>query len=209
MSPAPVQWNSMKPGVFYLISKVQKLIRDSLTVKARLLGDPESIDTIQKVAEKATDVFQTGHKILLAGNGGSAADAQHIAGEFVNKFCFDRPGLPAISLSTDTSVMTAIGNDSGFDRVFARQIQALGHPGDLFIGISTSGNSANILKALEECKKIGMMTVGMTGRYGGKMKELCDICIQAPSEETPRIQEVHILIAHIICAQVEEAIFKA
>jgi D-sedoheptulose 7-phosphate isomerase len=156
---------------------------------------------------KCVDVYKTGNKTLIAGNGGSAADAQHIAGEFVSRFYFDRPGLASIALTTDTSIITAIGNDYGYEKLFSRQLQANGVKGDMFIGISTSGNSANVIEALKECKEKGIITVGLTGEKGGKMAEMCDYCIKIPSNETPRVQESHILIGHIICAVVEEAIF--
>jgi len=148
-----------------------------------------------------------GNKLLFAGNGGSAADAQHIAGEFVSRFHFDRPGLPAMSLTTDTSILTAIGNDYGYERVFSRQIEAHGQPGDVFVAISTSGNSANILTALEAAKAKGLVTVGLTGGSGGKMAAMCDHVLLAPSASTPRIQECHLITYHLLCALVEEAIF--
>lgn len=176
--------------------------------KKRLLEDAGLISLISEVSEKAVEVYRNGNKTLLAGNGGSAADAQHIAGEFVSRFYFDRPGIPSIALTTDTSIITAIGNDYGYEQLFfARQVQANGVKGDMFIGISTSGNSVNVVNALETCKDKGIITVGLTGQSGGKMADLCDYCIKVPSEETPRIQESHILIGHIICAVVEEAIF--
>lgn len=145
--------------------------------------------------------------LLFAGNGGSAADAQHIAGELVSRFFFDRPGLPAIALSTDTSILTSIGNDYGYDYIFARQIEALGRPGDIFMGISTSGNSPNILAALEAARKRGLTTVGLTGGKGGKMISLCDHVLCAPASSTPRIQECHLATYHLLCALMEEAIF--
>ena len=144
---------------------------------------------------------------MIAGNGGSAADAQHIAAELVSRFYFDRPGLPSIALTTDSSMLTAIGNDYGYDQLFARQVQANGVAGDVFIGISTSGSSRNVVNALKVSKEMGLVTVGLTGETGGEMKALCDYCICVPSRETPRIQEVHILIGHILCAIVEEAMF--
>lgn len=182
-------------------------IKESVSVKESILRDSDTLDVIKEVAELVTDAYKNGFKTLLAGNGGSAADAQHIAGEFVSRFYFDRPGLPSIALSTDTSILTAIGNDYGFDKLFERQVQAQGMAGDVFIGISTSGNSKNIIKALLACKEKGIKTVGLTGQSGGNMAELCDFCIKVPSMETPRIQESHILIGHIICCIVEEAIF--
>lgn len=172
-----------------------------------ILQNEDMISLIEQVAQKTVFAYKAGNRTLIAGNGGSAADAQHIAGEFVSRFYFDRPGLPSIALTTDTSILTAIGNDYGYDEIFARQIQANGACGDIFIGISTSGNSPNILKAIQECKKRGILTVGLAGETGGQMKNRCDYCIQVPSAETPRIQEAHIMIGHIICAIVEEAIF--
>ncbi len=187
----------------YIGSQVKK----SIDVKQNLLDSQELMDLIQEVALKCVKVYKNGNKTLIAGNGGSAADAQHIAGEFVSRFYFDRPGLASMALTTDTSIMTAIGNDYGYEKLFSRQVQANGIKGDMFIGISTSGNSANVIEALEECKEKGIITVGLTGEKGGKMAEMCDYCIRVPSNETPRVQEAHILIGHIICAVVEEAIF--
>jgi D-sedoheptulose 7-phosphate isomerase len=188
-------------------SYINNQIKQSLEIKRAILENDKLTTLIKEVAEKAVEVYRTGNKTLIAGNGGSAADAQHIAGEFVSRFYFDRPGLPSIALTTDTSVLTAVGNDYGFEELFARQIQANGVQGDMFIGISTSGNSKNVIKALHACKEKGLITVGLTGESGGKMTDLCDYCIQVPSNETPRIQESHILIGHIICAVVEESIF--
>lgn len=165
------------------------------------------LSTIQEVVERIVTAMKSGDKVLLAGNGGSASDAQHIAGEFVSRFAFDRPGLPAFSLATDTSVMTAIGNDYGYEQLFSRQIQAVGRPGDVFVGISTSGRSPNILAALKEARDRGLTTVGFTGREGGQMPPLCDHIIRIPSSVTPKIQEGHIVIGHIICGLVEEAMF--
>lgn len=183
-------------------------IKSSIEVKQTILFDSQLINTIEKAAEVITKTYQNNKKTLLAGNGGSAADAQHIAGEFVSRFYFDRPGIPSIALTTDTSILTAIGNDYGYEKLFSRQIQALGNEGDIFIGISTSGNSPNVVAALEECKKKGIYTIGLTGQAGGEMAELCDITIKVPSMETPRIQESHILIGHIICCIVEDIIFN-
>lgn len=182
-------------------------ILKSIETKQAIIENDSLILLIKEVSEKAIEVYRNGKKILLAGNGGSAADAQHIAGEFVSRFYFDRPGLPSIALTTDSSIMTSIGNDYGYENLFSRQVQANGVEGDMFIGISTTGNSPNVIKALEECKKKGIITVGLTGLTGGNMADLCDYCIKVPSNETPRIQESHILIGHIICAIVEEAIF--
>ena len=187
---------------------IKKHLTESIRVKEAFLGDDSCIAMLDLICEKCIDLYKTGNKTLLAGNGGSAADAQHIAGEFVSRFYFDRPGLASIALTTDTSILTAIGNDYGYEQLFSRQIQANAVQGDMFIGISTSGNSPNILEALKECKKKGIISVGLTGQGGGTMAELCDYCIQVPSGETPRIQETHILIGHIICATVENALFK-
>lgn len=186
---------------------IRQQIQTSIDTKQAILADFRLLDIIAQAAQMVTNTYRNGHKTLLAGNGGSAADAQHIAGEFVSRFNFDRPGLPSIALSTDTSILTAIGNDYGYDRLFARQIQAQGVEGDIFIGISTSGNSENIVRALETCRKKNIYSVGLTGAEGGQMKELCDLTICVPSCETPRIQESHILIGHIICCIVEQKIF--
>lgn len=186
---------------------IKKHFEDSIKVKQEILNNDSLINSIKEVANLTTKAYKDGNKTLLAGNGGSAADAQHIAGEFVSRFYFDRPGIPSIALSTDTSIITAIGNDYGYDKLFSRQVEAQGVKGDIFIGISTSGNSKNIIEALDSCKKKGIISVGLTGASGGKMAELCDFCIKVPSSETPRIQESHIVIGHIICAIVEEEMF--
>ena len=186
---------------------ISNQVKKSIDVKQKLLDSQELMNLVQEVALKCVEVYKNGNKTLIAGNGGSAADAQHIAGEFVSRFYFDRPGLASIALTTDTSIITAIGNDYGYEKLFSRQVQANGVKGDIFIGISTSGNSANVIEALKECKEKGIITVGLTGEKGGKMSEMCDYCIRVPSNETPRVQEAHILIGHIICAVVEEAIF--
>jgi D-sedoheptulose 7-phosphate isomerase len=147
--------------------------------------------------------------VMLAGNGGSAADAQHIAGEFVSRFAFDRPGLPAIALTTDTSILTAIGNDYGYDKLFVRQVQAHAQKGDVLIAYSTSGKSPNVVAALEEAKSRGVVCIGMTGNRGGPMQGLCDHYLDVPSADTPKIQEGHAVLGHILCGLVELAMFKA
>ncbi|MEC0227947.1 D-sedoheptulose 7-phosphate isomerase [Paenibacillus alba] len=190
-----------------MIKFISEQIKQSYEIKQKIAEDPQMIELIHTICIKAIEIYKNGKKTLIAGNGGSAADAQHIAGEFVSRFYFDRPGLASIALTTDSSILTAIGNDYGYERLFSRQIQANGNEGDMFIGISTSGNSVNIIKAFEECKLKGIITVGLTGASGGKMEALCDYCIKVPSDETPRIQEAHILIGHIICATVEQSIF--
>jgi len=186
---------------------IDSQIKNSYETKKTMLDDKTIMDTIYKVSQKTIEIYKNGNKTLIAGNGGSAADAQHIAGELVARFYFDRPALASIALTTDTSILTAIGNDYGYEKIFSRQVEANGVSGDMFIGISTSGNSKNIIEALHECKKKGIISVGLTGENGGQMKELCDYCICVPSNETPRVQEAHILIGHIICSVVEEGLF--
>ena len=151
--------------------------------------------------------LRAGNKIMFAGNGGSAADAQHWAGELVSRFYYDRPGLPAIALTTDTSILTAIGNDYGYDYTFARQIEALGQKGDVFVAISTSGRSKNILRGLDASEQKGVKVIGFTGADGGDMAERCEVCFKVPSNETPRIQEGHEFIGHLLCALIESEIF--
>ncbi len=187
---------------------VKAMIEDSLAAKQKVLADEALIASIVMVAEAIEKAFRAGNKVMLAGNGGSAADSQHIAAEFVSRFEFDRPGLPSIALTTDTSMLTAIGNDYGYEKVFSRQIQANGRAGDVFIGISTSGNSKNVIRAVEQCKAMGIISVALCGA-GGVLKDLCDYALPVPSTHTPRIQENHILIGHAICAMVEEAIWGA
>jgi D-sedoheptulose 7-phosphate isomerase len=187
--------------------RVRKSIEASIAAKERLLEDATLVATVGKVTEIMVDAFRAGNKVLLFGNGGSAADAQHIAAEFVGRFAFDRPALPALALSVNTSCVTAIGNDYGFDLVFSRQIEALAHRGDVAIGISTSGQSPNVLRAMSTARKMGLHTVGLTGSAGSKLVDAVDHCICARSSETPRIQECHILIGHIISELVEQTIF--
>ncbi|KGB92480.1 phosphoheptose isomerase [Burkholderia cepacia] len=184
-------------------------IRQTLSVLTALASDREQLARIEQVADRVTEALRTGNKILLAGNGGSAADAQHIAGEFVSRFNFDRPGLAAFALTVDSSVMTAIGNDYGYEKLFERQIQATGRPGDVFWAYSTSGRSPNILRALEVARTAGMVCVGFTGNGPGaaEMRTRADICIEIPSASTPKIQEGHLVCGHIICGIVEERIF--
>lgn len=191
-----------------LNSYIKEHFQESILVKEQILKDKNLIALIKNASLEVIKAYKNGNKTLLAGNGGSAADAQHIAGEFVSRFYFDRPGIASIALTTDTSVLTAIGNDYGYENLFARQVQAQGVKGDVFIGISTSGNSKNILKALELCKQKEIISIGLSGASGGAMNELCDYCIKVPSTCTPRIQEAHILIGHIICAIVEEELFS-
>ena len=187
--------------------RASKSIEASIAVKQRLLHSSEAVAMIAKVSDVLVGAAEQGNKVMLFGNGGSASDAQHIAAEFVGRFAFDRPALPALALSVNTSCLTAIGNDYGFDQVFSRQIEALGRPGDIAFGISTSGNSQNVLSGVAAAHKMGLHTIGLTGQAGGKLKNAEDFCICAPSNETPRIQECHILIGHIIAELVEETVF--
>ena len=180
----------------------------SRNLVSMILEDLLLLQTVSQAAIACIESLRKGGKILLAGNGGSAADAQHIAGELVSRFAFDRPGLPAIALTTDTSILTAIGNDYGFERLFARQIQALGNAGDVFIAYSTSGKSPNILMALKEAREKGIVSVGLTGNRRGPMCDLCDHVLEMPSADTPKIQEGHLVLGHILCGLIERAMFK-
>ena len=182
-------------------------ISESIEVKNKILEDEKLQTTILNVARAIIEAFKNDRKVLICGNGGSAADAQHIAAELSGKFYKDRAPLFAEALHVNTSYLTAVANDYSYDEVYSRLIKAKGREGDILIGISTSGNSKNIIKAIEEAKKIGMITVGMTGQTGGKMKDLCDFLINVPSNDTPRIQEAHITIGHIICEIVEKEMF--
>ena len=184
-------------------------IRESQRVMSAISSDQSLQDALAEAALACVACLRAGGKVLLAGNGGSAADAQHIAGEFVSRFAFDRPGLAAIALTTDTSILTAIGNDYGYEKLFSRQVQALGSKGDIFIGYSTSGRSPNVLRAFEEARSKGIVCVGFTGNKGGPMIELCDFLLAVPSAETPKIQEGHLVLGHILCGLVERAMFEA
>ena len=181
--------------------------RESARTLRTISEDTSLHAAVAGAAAACITALRAGHKILFAGNGGSAADAQHLAGELVSRFNYDRPGLAAFALTTDTSVLTAIGNDYGYERIFARQIEAVGTEGDVFFAISTSGRSPNILKALQAARSKGLVTVGLTGRSGGTMRELCDHCLSSPSDATPRIQEGHIAIGHTLCWLIEREIF--
>lgn len=187
---------------------IKEYISDSIETKERIMNNDALIEKIFTAAEMIAGALKSGHKLLIAGNGGSAADAQHIAAEFVCRFYFDRPALPAVALSVDTSVLTATGNDYGFLNIFSRQIEALGCEEDIFLAISTSGNSPNIIKALEAAKKMKIKTILLTGAKNSHGAQKSDLCIKVPSEETPKIQESHIMLGHIICAIAEKEIFK-
>lgn len=186
---------------------IKDQIKKSYETKQALYENDDLLDKIVEVAQKCVDLYRTDKKTMLAGNGGSAADAQHIAAELVGRYGFDRPSIPSLALTTDTSNLTAIGNDYGYDQVFSRQLEGMGQEGDIFFGISTSGNSVNIIKAFESAKKKNIMTVALTGRDGGEMAKMADIALVVPSNDTPRIQESHILIGHIICDIIEKEIF--
>lgn len=181
---------------------IHSLFTDHIGVITTVRDTQQS--NIEQFGNHCRASLRQGGKILFVGNGGSAADAQHLAAEFVGRFEKERRGLAAIALTTDTSILTAVGNDYGFDQVFSRQVEALARPGDVVVGISTSGNSPNVVQALMVAKDLGAITIGMTGESGGKMASICDLCIQVPSKITARIQEAHILIGHIVCAAVDE-----
>ena len=187
---------------------VAEHFRRSCETLSRAADDRDMRAKIHEIAEAITAAFRAGHKLLIAGNGGSAADAQHIAGEFLSRLNFDRNPLPAIALTTDSSVLTAIGNDYGFDRTFERQVRGLGQPGDVFIAISTSGRSANVIAALKAARVSGLTTIGFTGSGGASsMQPLCQHCLAVPAAETPLIQQIHIVAAHAICGLVERSLF--
>jgi D-sedoheptulose 7-phosphate isomerase len=187
--------------------KIQSIIEGSIQVKQALLKDEQLMFEIEKTVHAITHAFQNGNAVYFAGNGGSAADAQHLAAEFSGRFYKDRKALPSDALHCNTSYLTAVANDYSFDVIYARLLEGLAKPGDVMVGISTSGNSRNIIKAFEMAKLIGVVTVGFTGSTGGQMKQLSDFLINIPSTTTPRIQESHILVGHIICELVEENIF--
>ncbi len=192
-----------------LTDLVRDRIQRSIAVKQTLLLDPDFQSKVAQVALKMVESFRAGGKVVFFGNGGSAADAQHLAAEFTGRYLKERRALPALALHGNSSAVTAIGNDYGFDLVFVRQLEAFGKEGDVAVGISTSGNSRNVLRALELARTKSIYTVALTGATGGKMKEAADCTIRIPSEETPRIQECHILTGHIICEIVEELLFAS
>ena len=188
-------------------NRINKYIKSSVENYTRVLQDDILQEKIQKIAIKSIAAFKDDKKILLCGNGGSASDAQHIAAELSGRFYADRPPLYAEALHGNSSYMTAVANDYGYEATYARMVEAAGRKGDILLGISTSGNSPNVVRATQKAKEIGMLTVGLTGKDGGKMKDICDIMICVPSVDTPRIQEAHILIGHIICQLIEEEMF--
>ncbi|MBC7827189.1 MAG: D-sedoheptulose 7-phosphate isomerase [Chitinophagaceae bacterium] len=187
--------------------KIRNIISESVAVKNQLLQNDALLKTVEDVASLMVRALKNGNRIYFCGNGGSAADAQHLAAEFSGRFYIDRDALPAEALHCNTSYITAVGNDYGYDLVYARLIKGIGNKGDFLVGLSTSGNSPNIIKALEVAREKGIVTVGFTGETGGKMKELCDHLLNIPSTNTPRIQESHIMLGHIVCQLVEEQYF--
>lgn len=188
---------------------IKDILQNSINVKSSILNNTELLTTIEQVVEKQVIAFKNGNKVLFCGNGGSAADAQHLAAEFSGRFYSDRDPLPSDALHCNTSYLTAVANDYGYDLVYSRIIKGTGKAGDVLIGLSTSGNSTNITNALQTARDLGMITVGFTGEGGGKMKALCDYLVNVPSNDTPRIQESHITIGHIMCQLVEEQLFNS
>lgn len=188
-------------------SYITRQLAETQRIMADMLADPRLFAHLGGAVAACVDSIRAGGKVLLAGNGGSAADAQHIAGEFVSRFAFDRAGLAAVALTTDTSILTAIGNDYGYERLFSRQVQALGRAGDVFIGYSTSGKSPNVLNAFEAARNGELICIGFTGNRGGRMRDLCHHLLEVPSPDTPKIQEGHLVLGHILCGLVEREIF--
>lgn len=187
--------------------KITELLKESVKVKEELCKRAPELEKIEKITDAIIKAFQKGNKVVLFGNGGSAADAQHIACELAGRFKKKRRGLPAIALTTNTSALTAIANDYSYDEVFLRQVEGIVGKGDIVVGISTSGNSVNVIRGVKAAREKGALTVGLTGATGGKLGKIVDICIKVPSNDTPRIQEAHITIGHIICQLVEEGLF--
>lgn len=190
-----------------MIMTIQKIIEQSILVKQDILKSEDFIQRINKSIEVIVEAYNKKGKVLFCGNGGSAADAQHLAAELSGRFYFDRPPLSAEALHVNTSYLTAVANDYSYDKIFERMVEATGKAGDVLVGISTSGNSDNICKAMLKAKELGMINIALTGKSGGKMKDLADILLNVPSCDTPRIQESHIMIGHIICEKVEQALF--
>jgi D-sedoheptulose 7-phosphate isomerase len=188
-------------------STIHERIKASIAVKEQIIHEGTLVPVIEKVVQVITEAFQQGHAVYFCGNGGSAADAQHLAAEFSGRFYKDRKALPSEALHCNTSYLTAVANDYSYDVIYARLIEGIAKKGDVLIGLSTSGNSANILRAFEKAAELGVITIGMTGASGGKMKDQCNYLINVPSSDTPRIQESHILIGHILCELTEKNIF--
>lgn len=190
------------------LSIIQHRVQESILVKTSLLNDAIILNTINNIANRLIETFKQHNRLWICGNGGSAADAQHIAAEFSGRYLFDRPPLPAEALHVNTSYMTAVANDFGYDEVYARMIDAMGKKGDILMGISTSGNSKNVIKAFEKAREKELIIVALTGKKTSKMDELSHYCIKVPSYDTPRIQEAHIMIGHILCEIVETSLFN-
>jgi D-sedoheptulose 7-phosphate isomerase len=192
-----------------MIDHIKKIISASIVVKQKILQDESMLKTTNDVVNTIVKSFKAGNRVYFAGNGGSAADAQHLAAEFSGRFYTDRLALPAEALHCNTSYLTAVANDYSFDEVYARLIRGIAHPGDVLVGLSTSGNSGNIIKAFEAARQKKVITIGFTGETGGKLKQLSDFLFNIPSTDTPRIQEAHILLGHIVCELVEKEFFKS
>lgn len=192
-----------------MLSYIKKEIQKTLSVIQQVDADAQLLEVAENIAKTCISALRANGKILFAGNGGSAADSQHLAAELVSRLSYDRPGLAAVALTTDTSALTAIGNDYSFENLFSRQVEAISRPGDVLIGITTSGKSPNILKAFEVARARGVTTIGFTGKTAPLMAERCDFVLNVPSSETPKIQECHIMLGHIICALIEEDIYGA
>ncbi len=189
-------------------AEIQAILSDSVALKQAMLHDDELLSVVEAMANQLVATFQNGGKVLFCGNGGSAADAQHLAAELSGRFYLERKALFAEALHVNTSFITAVGNDFGFDAVFERAVEAMGRDGDVLVALSTSGNSANVLRAIAKAKNLNMQVIGMTGATGGKMASCCDLLVKLPSTDTPRIQEGHILVGHIVCALVEKKVFE-
>ena len=190
-------------------NQILEILKNAVQVKAAILTDANLVDELERVSNCLVDVFKNGSKLMLCGNGGSAADAQHIAAELSGRFYFDRAPLDAEALHVNTSYLTAVANDYSYDKIYSRMVTARGKKGDALIAISTSGNSGNVIEAVKAANEMGVITIGFTGKDGGKMNALCDYLIKAPSDDTPRIQECHILFAHLLCEIIEGTLFKS
>ena len=201
--PYPVDSSS---AVREYAADIRQSFEESRRVVETITGDPSVVEALAVAAAHCVTALQAGRKILFAGNGGSAADAQHLAGELVSRFNYDRPGLAAVALNTDTAILTAIGNDYGYERVFARQVEAIGVEGDVLVAISTSGRSPNVLAAVAAARARGIVTIALCGA-GGPLAETCDVALRMPSEQTPHIQEGHIIVGHTLCALIEQRMF--
>ena len=189
------------------VSRISDIITQSIAVKEKIRQDAGLLETVTRVVDELTSAFRRHNKVMFCGNGGSAADAQHLAAELSGRFYFDRKPLPAEALHVNTSYLTAVANDYSYDEIYSRLVEAQGATGDVLIGISTSGNSKNVIKAIETANALGVITIGMTGSTGGKMRSLCQYLLAVPSDDTPRIQESHILLGHILCELVEQNLF--